>query len=131
MPLRVVRGHGRGASAAQRRRRRLIGPGRARCDTRQVDVRTRNRVTVAGRAGGPTLVFAHGFGCDQSMWRLVSPAFERDHQVVLFDHVGAGGSDLTEWSPDRYTSLEGYARDVVEMCEELDLRDVVFVGHSV
>jgi sigma-B regulation protein RsbQ len=76
-------------------------------------------------------VFAHGFGCDQSMWRLVSPAFERDHQVVLFDHVGAGGSDLTEWSPDRYASLEGYARDVVEMCEELDLRDVVFVGHSV
>lgn len=86
---------------------------------------------LAGRAGGLTLVFAHGFGCDQSMWRLVSPAFERDHQVVLFDHVGAGGSDLTEWSPDRYASLEGYARDVVEICEELDLRSVVFVGHSV
>jgi sigma-B regulation protein RsbQ len=96
-----------------------------------VDVRTRNRVTVAGRAGGLTLVFAHGFGCDQAMWRWVSPAFERDHQVVLFDHVGAGGSDLTEWSPDRYASLEGYARDVVEICEELDLRSVVFVGHSV
>jgi sigma-B regulation protein RsbQ len=96
-----------------------------------VDVRTRNRVTVAGRAGGLTLVFAHGFGCDQAMWRWVSPAFECDHQVVLFDHVGAGGSDLTEWSPDRYASLEGYARDVVEICEELDLRSVVFVGHSV
>jgi sigma-B regulation protein RsbQ len=88
-------------------------------------------VSVAGRAGGPTLLFAHGFGCDQSMWRLVTPAFERDHQVVLFDHVGAGGSDLSAWSPTRYASLEGYARDVLEICEELDLRDVVFVGHSV
>jgi sigma-B regulation protein RsbQ len=88
-------------------------------------------VTVAGRAGGPTLVFAHGFGCDQSMWRLVTPAFEPDHHVVLFDHVGAGGSDLSAWSPTRYASLEGYARDVLEICEELDLRDAVFVGHSV
>ena len=102
-----------------------------RCDTRRVDVRTRNRVTVAGRAGGPTLLFAHGFGCDQSMWRSVAPTFERDHQVVLFDHVGAGGSDLSAWSPARYGSLEGYARDVLEICAELDLRDVVFVGHSV
>jgi sigma-B regulation protein RsbQ len=65
------------------------------------------------------------------MWRLVAPAFERDHQVVLFDHVGAGGSDLSAWSPTRYASLDGYARDVLEICEELDLRDVVFVGHSV
>ena len=88
-------------------------------------------MTVSGRAGGRTLLFAHGFGCDQSMWRLVTPAFEGDHQVVLFDHVGAGGSDLAEWSHDRYASLDGYARDVLEICEELDLRDVVFVGHSV
>ncbi|MDF2977460.1 MAG: alpha/beta hydrolase [Actinomycetospora sp.] len=88
-------------------------------------------MSVAGSAGGPTLLFAHGFGCDQSMWRLVAPAFERDHQVVLFDHVGAGGSDLSAWSPTRYASLDGYARDVLEICEELDLRDVVFVGHSV
>jgi sigma-B regulation protein RsbQ len=88
-------------------------------------------VTVAGRAGGPPLLFAHGFGCDQSMWRLVTPAFEPDHQVILFDHVGAGGSDLSAWSSARYASLEGYARDVLEICEDLDLRDVVFVGHSV
>jgi sigma-B regulation protein RsbQ len=88
-------------------------------------------VTLAGRAGGPTLLFAHGFGCDQSMWRLVTPAFEHDHQVVLFDHVGAGGSDLTEWNADRYASLDGYARDVLEICEELHLHDVVLVGHSV
>jgi sigma-B regulation protein RsbQ len=88
-------------------------------------------VTVVGGEGGRTLLFAHGFGCDQSMWRLVTPAFERDHRVVLFDHVGAGGSDLAEWSPDRYASLDGYARDVLEICAELDLHDVVFVGHSV
>ena len=88
-------------------------------------------MTVTGREGGWTLLFAHGFGCDQSMWRLVAPAFESDHRVVLFDHVGAGGSDLTAWSPERYASLEGYASDVLEICEELDLRDVVFVGHSV
>jgi sigma-B regulation protein RsbQ len=88
-------------------------------------------VTVTGREGARTLLFAHGFGCDQSMWRLVAPAFERDHRVVMFDHVGAGGSVLAEWSADRYASLEGYARDVLEICEELDLRDVVFVGHSV
>ena len=65
------------------------------------------------------------------MWRSVTPAFEREHQVVLPDHVGAGGSDLSAWSPARYGALEGYARDVLEICEELDLRDVVFVGHSV
>ncbi len=88
-------------------------------------------MTVTGREGAPTLVFAHGFGCDQSMWRLVAPAFENDHQVVLFDHVGAGGSDLSAWSPDQYASLEGYARDVLEICDDLDLRDVVLVGHSV
>lgn len=88
-------------------------------------------MTVVGREGGRTLLFAHGFGCDQAMWRMVTPAFERDHQVVLFDHVGAGGSDLSQWSPDRYASLDGYARDVLEICDELDLRDVVFVGHSV
>ncbi len=88
-------------------------------------------MTVSGRADGRTLLFAHGFGCDQSMWRLVTPAFEGDHQVVLFDHVGAGRSDLAAWSPDRYASLDGYARDVLEICAELDLRDVVFVGHSV
>jgi len=88
-------------------------------------------VTVVGRGDGRPLLFAHGFGCDQSMWRLVTPAFESDHRVVLFDHVGAGGSDLAEWDPDRYASLDGYARDVLEVCEELDLHDVVFVGHSV
>lgn len=91
----------------------------------------RNRVTVSGRVGGRPLVFAHGFGCDQEMWRLVAPAFAEDHQVVLFDHVGAGGSDLSAWDPERYESLEGYAQDVVEIADELDLTDAVLVGHSV
>jgi sigma-B regulation protein RsbQ len=77
------------------------------------------------------MVFAHGFGCDQSMWRLVAPAFEDGYRVVLFDHVGAGGSDLTAYDPDRHASLGGYADDVVELLEELALGPVVFVGHSV
>ena len=77
------------------------------------------------------MVFAHGFGCDQNMWRQVAPAFEADHRVVLFDHVGAGGSDLRAWQPSRYASLEGYAQDVLEIFEALDLRDTIFVGHSV
>jgi sigma-B regulation protein RsbQ len=77
------------------------------------------------------MVFAHGFGCDQTMWRLVAPAFEADHRVVLFDHVGFGGSDLSAHDPERHGSLGGYADDVVELCRALELTDAVFVGHSV
>ena len=77
------------------------------------------------------MVFAHGFGCDQNMWRFVAPRFEDDFRVVLFDHVGAGGSDPTAYDAERYTSLAGYADDVLDICRELDLRDVIFVGHSV
>ncbi|MDQ0841236.1 MULTISPECIES: alpha/beta fold hydrolase [unclassified Streptomyces] len=95
-----------------------------------MDVRNRNRVTVSGRADGPVVMLAHGFGCDQNMWRLVVPALERDFRVVLFDHVGAGRSDLSAWNEERYTSLDGYADDVLEICHELDVRPV-FVGHSV
>ena len=76
-------------------------------------------------------MFAHGFGCDQNMWRLVVPAFEKDFRIILFDHVGAGGSDLSAFSKDRYQSLDGYADDVVEIVCELGLKDVIFVGHSV
>lgn len=90
----------------------------------------RNNVKVSGH-GKQALVFAHGFGCDQAMWRLVAPAFERDYQVVLFDYVGAGQSDLDAYDPERYSSLAGYARDVVEVCETLDLRNAILVGHSV
>ncbi len=77
------------------------------------------------------MLFAHGFGCDQNMWRFVTPAFESTHRIVLFDLVGAGGSDLTAFDPDRYSDLRGYADDLLEICQALDLQDVVFVGHSV
>lgn len=96
-----------------------------------MDVRSRNHVTVSGRAGGPVVMLAHGFGCDQNMWRLVMPALERDYTVVLFDHVGAGRSDLSAWSKERYSSLDGYVQDVLEICRELALGPVTFVGHSV
>lgn len=85
---------------------------------------------MSGRGEQPML-FAHGFGCDQNMWRYVAPAFEEDYQVVLFDYVGAGGSDISAYDPDRYSSLSGYARDVLDVCDALELEEVVFVGHSV
>ncbi|HYO61855.1 MAG TPA: alpha/beta hydrolase [Actinomycetota bacterium] len=93
--------------------------------------RERNNVRVTGPERGQPMMFAHGFGCDQNMWRFVTPAFERDHRVVLFDHVGSGCSDLSAYSRDKYASLHGYAGDILELCRELDLEDVVFVGHSV
>jgi sigma-B regulation protein RsbQ len=77
------------------------------------------------------MLFAHGFGCDQSMWRGVWPRFAARHRIVLFDHVGAGGSDLSAYDVERYSELQGYAEDVLEICRELELSDVVFVGHSV
>jgi sigma-B regulation protein RsbQ len=95
------------------------------------NVLARNRVGVSGVPDGRPILFAHGFGCDQSMWRFVAPDFEVDHRVVLFDHVGSGNSDLSAYDPQKYGSLHGYACDVVEICRELELSDVVFVGHSV
>ena len=91
----------------------------------------RNRVRVSGVPDGRPMLFAHGFGCDQEMWRFIAPDFEVDHRVVLFDHVGSGRSDLSAYDPVKYGSLRGYADDVVEICRELGLTDVVFVGHSV
>jgi sigma-B regulation protein RsbQ len=95
-----------------------------------MSVTARNNVHVRGK-GRRAMVFAHGFGCDQNMWRLVAPAFEDDFRTVLFDHVGAGGSDLSAYEPRKYADLSGYADDVVEIGRELDLHDAVFVGHSV
>ena len=91
----------------------------------------RHNVTVSGAPDGQPMLFAHGFGCDQHMWRYVAPRFADRFRVVLFDHVGAGGSDLTSYDPKRYSTLDGYADDVVEICRDLGLRDVVYVGHSV
>ncbi|MGA5036464.1 alpha/beta fold hydrolase [Streptomyces capoamus] len=96
-----------------------------------MDIARRNNVTVTGNPGGRPVVLAHGFGCDQNMWRLTVPALAEEYRVVLFDYVGSGRSDASAFSEDRYSSLDGYARDVVEICEALDLHDAVFVGHSV
>ena len=90
----------------------------------------RHNAKVTGSAER-AMVFAHGFGCDQNMWRFVAPAFERDFRVALFDHVGAGGSDPSAYDPAKYSALGGYAGDVVELCRELGVRGGVFVGHSV
>jgi len=90
----------------------------------------RNNVKVFG-SGTQPMLFAHGFGCDQNMWRYVAPAFESEYKVILFDYVGSGKSDLESYDAQRYSSLEGYAEDVLDICHALDLRDVIFVGHSV
>jgi sigma-B regulation protein RsbQ len=91
----------------------------------------KNNVRLSGREDAPAMLFAHGFGCDQNMWRFVAPAFENDYRIVLFDHVGSGRSDLKAYSRTRYDSLQGYADDVLELCRALDLRRPIFVGHSV
>jgi sigma-B regulation protein RsbQ len=96
-----------------------------------VSIATRQNIKVSGRPDGQPMLFAHGFGCDQNMWRYIAPRFEDEFRVVLFDHVGAGNSDPSAYEPQRYSSLSGYAGDVVAICTELELRDVVFVGHSV
>lgn len=86
---------------------------------------------MRGVPGAQPLVLAHGFGCDQHMWRHVAPHFEDAFRVVTFDHVGAGGSDLSAYDPVRHGSLQGYADDLLTILRELDLHDVVLVGHSV
>ena len=96
-----------------------------------MDVVARNNVKVSGLQDGRPMVFAHGFGCDQNMWRFVAPEFEATHRVVLFDHVGFGESDHAAFSPRRYATLQGYADDLLEILRALELTDVVFVGHSV
>lgn len=96
-----------------------------------MDVLARNAVTIHGNPAGRPMMFAHGFGCDQSMWRLVTPSFADDHRIILFDHVGSGRSDLTAYAPDKYGELGGYARDLVEVARALSLQDVVLVAHSV
>lgn len=95
-----------------------------------MSVLKRNNVTVRGN-GKHTMIFAHGFGCDQNMWRHVYPAFENTHKIVLFDHVGAGNFDLSAYSFTKYDALEGYAQDIVEIFKELDIKNAIFVGHSV
>jgi sigma-B regulation protein RsbQ len=93
-------------------------------------VLARNNVKTFGKGTQP-LMFAHGFGCDQNMWRFLTAAFENDFKIVLFDYVGAGKSDLKSYNKERYADLNGYAQDVLEVCAALNLKDTIFVGHSV
>jgi len=90
----------------------------------------RNNIKIFGKGTQP-MMFAHGFGCDQRFWRFVAPAFEDEYKIVLFDHVGSGMSDRQEYDSERYSSLTGYAQDVIDICKTLELTDVIFVGHSV
>jgi sigma-B regulation protein RsbQ len=90
----------------------------------------RNNVKVFG-SGTTPMVFAHGYGCDQNMWRLITPAFEDKYKIVLYDHVGFGKSDLTAFQSEKYSTLNGYAQDLIEICNELRLQRAIFVGHSV
>ena len=94
------------------------------------EIITRNNVKIFG-SGQTPMMFAHGFGCDQNMWRFVTPAFEKDYKIILFDYVGAGKSDLSAYNAERYANLNGYAQDVLDICKALKLTNIIFVGHSV
>ena len=91
----------------------------------------RNNIKVVGKKNAPTLLLAHGFGCDQNMWRFILPALEPHYQVVLFDYVGSGNSLLTDYSQQKYSTLAGYAQDIKDVITELHLKDVTIIGHSV
>ncbi|WP_286135483.1 alpha/beta hydrolase [Arthrobacter sp. UCD-GKA] len=92
---------------------------------------TRNNIRILGPTNGPVVMFAHGFGCDGGTWEKMLPYFTKKYRVVLFDHVGSGGSDLAAYDSVKYAFLDGYARDMLEICEVLDLQDVTLVAHSV
>lgn len=94
------------------------------------DVLSRNNVKISGN-GMQIIMFAHGFGCDQNMWRYLTPEFEKNYRVILFDYVGSGKSDVSSYKSERYGSLQGYTQDILDICKALDLRDVILVGHSV
>ncbi len=95
-----------------------------------MDIIKRNNVTVKG-TGAETIIFAHGFGCDKNTWRQVAGAFENDYRLILFDYVGAGKSDLSSYDSKKYSTLNGYAQDILDICEALDVRQATLVGHSV
>ncbi|MGV3540214.1 MAG: alpha/beta fold hydrolase [Rufibacter sp.] len=90
----------------------------------------RNNVMVKGKGQRP-MIFAHGYGCDQNMWRYITPAFEEEYKIILFDHVGFGKADTSAFTQAQYSTLQSYAEDVLDICRELDLQNAIFVGHSV
>ncbi len=93
-------------------------------------IRMRNNVQIIGE-GTKTIMFAHGFGCDQQVWNKITPAFEQDFKIVLFDYVGSGHSDKSAYTSERYSNPEGYASDILEICEAFELTNILFVGHSI
>lgn len=94
------------------------------------NVFSRNNISIIG-SGNPTILFAHGFGTDQSTWRHLIDHYREDYRVIRYDNVGAGKSDIRSYEPDKYSSLSGYVSDLLEIGTELDLRNAIFVGHSV
>lgn len=90
----------------------------------------RNHVKVFGKGEQP-LLFGHGFGCEQSMWQYITPAFEEKYKIILFDYVGSGASDMDAYDSEKYSSLKGYTQDLLDVIEALNLKDVYFVGHSI
>ena len=100
-------------------------------DNIMTSVRKRNNVKVIGNKNGPILILAHGFGCDQNMWRLMLPELERNYQIVLFDYAGSGNSLLTDYTIEKYSTLDGYAQDIIDIIEELQLTAVTIIAHSV
>ena len=91
----------------------------------------RNNVKTLGNPSNPTLILAHGFGCDQNMWRFMLPALQESFYLLLFDYVGSGQSKLADYTTEKYSSLDGYAQDIIDIIEALELHDVTIVGHSV
>jgi len=95
-----------------------------------IDILKRNNIRQIGE-GETAMIFAHGFGCDQNVWRHLTATFQSKYRLILFDYVGAGKSDLNAYDPERYNSLDGYAQDVIEIIDYLDIKKAIFVGHSV
>ncbi len=104
---------------------------KARSPGRSGMIRERNQVSVAGLANGQPIVFVHGFGCDKSMWKQVTPAFETTHRVITYDLTGMGSSDLTAYDPARYQDLQAHADDLLKILDDLDLSNAILVGHSI
>lgn len=90
----------------------------------------RNNITIHG-TGRKSMFLVHGYGCDQNIWRFITPQFKDDYKIILIDLVGSGKSDVNLYDYDKYSSLQGYATDIIEICDALNLKDVCLVGHSV
>jgi len=95
-----------------------------------IDILKRNNVNIIGK-GNKVMLFAHGFGCSQNAWKRIISSFADEYKLVLFDYVGAGKSDISAYDKSKYNTLEGYEEDVIEICEELKIKDGIFIGHSV